>query len=193
MICGGGVPRTSPALLPQSLKELEAAGIVERIKLPRANSAHEYRLTEAGRDLQSVVETIGIWGRRWVDADLSLENLDPSLLMWDMRRNLDPTPMPKRHGVIEFLYTDLPASQKHWRLIIESAGDVDLCSVDPGFDVDLYVTTKLRSMTSIWMGLTTVRSEQRDKNLELDGDMALASNMQTWLGLSPFAEERKRV
>ncbi|MFT5488765.1 MAG: DNA-binding HxlR family transcriptional regulator [Alphaproteobacteria bacterium] len=188
-----GVPRMSPALLSQRLKELEAAGIIERIDLPSAKGAHEYRLTEAGRDLQSVVETIGIWGQRWVDADLSLENLDPSLLMWDMRRNLNPTPTPKRRSVIQFLYTDLPVSQKYWWLIVEATGDVDLCSVDPGFDVDLCVTTKLRPMTSIWMGLSTVKSEQRDKNLDLDGDKALAGNMQTWLGLSPFAVERKRV
>ena len=188
-----GVPRMSPALLSQRLKELEAAGIVERVKVAGANGAREYRLTAAGRDLKSVVETIGIWGQRWVDADLSLESLDPSLLMWDMRRNLNVTPMPKRRSVIEFLYTDLPASQNRWWLIVEPTGDVDLCSVDPGFDVDLYVSTQLRPMTSIWMGLSTVKSEQRDKTLHLDGDKALASKMQTWLGLSPFAEERKRV
>lgn len=188
-----GVPRMSPALLSQRLKELEAAGIIERIESPAAKGTHEYRLTEAGRDLQSVVETIGIWGQRWVDADLSLDNLDPSLLMWDMRRNLNPTPTPKRRSVIQFLYTDLPNSQKYWWLIVEATGDVDLCSVDPGFDVDLCVTTKLRPMTSIWMGLSTVKSEQRDKNLDLDGDKALAGNIQTWLGLSPFAVEQKRV
>ncbi len=188
-----GVPRMSPALLSQRLKELETAGIIERIELPRAKGAHEYRLTETGRDLQPVIEAIGIWGQRWVSVDLSLENLDPSLLMWDMRRNLNPNPMPKRRSVIQFLYTDLPASQKHWWLIVESTGAVDLCSVDPGFDVDLYITTKLRPMTSIWMGLSTVRSEQRDKNLDLDGDKALAGKMQTWLGLSHFAAEPKRV
>jgi len=188
-----GVPRMSPALLSKRLKDLEAAGIVERVKSPSERSVHEYHLTKAGRDLRSVVETIGVWGQRWVDADLSLDNLDPSLLMWDMRRNLNTTPMPKRRSVIEFIYTDLPASQKHWWLIVEPTGNVDLCSVDPGFSVDLFVTTKLRPMTSIWMGLSTVKSEQRNKVVVLDGDPALAKKMQTWLGLSPFAVERKRV
>ena len=132
-------------------------------------------------------------GQRWVEAELSLDNLDPSLLMWDMRRNLDTTPMPSRRSVIEFHYTDLPASQKHWWLIVEPTGDVDLCSVEPGFDIDLYVTTTLRPMTSIWMGLSTVGSESRSKTLILDGDKELAKNMQVWLGLSPFAVEPKRV
>jgi DNA-binding HxlR family transcriptional regulator len=188
-----GVPRMSPALLSRRLKALEAAGIVERLTPSGGPRIHEYHLTEAGRDLHSVVESIGVWGQRWVDADLSLDNLDPSLLMWDMRRNLNTTPMPKRRCVIEFLYTDLAAAQKKWWLIVEPTGEVDLCSVDPGFDVDLWVTTKLRPMTSIWMGLSTVMSEQRSKNLALHGDTDLAKKMQTWLGLSPFALERKRV
>ncbi len=188
-----GVPRMSPALLSQRLKELEAAGVIERIGTFGGRSGHEYRLTEAGRDLQSVVETIGIWGQRWVDAELSLDNLDPSLLMWDMRRSLNTNPLPKRRSVIEFLYTDLPAAQKYWWLIVEPARDVDLCSVDPGFEIDLYISTKLRPMTSIWMGLSTVEAEQKSRNLVLDGDRELAKKMQTWLGLSPFASEQKRV
>jgi len=188
-----GVPRMSTALLSKRLVDLEAAGIVERVKSRSKRSAHEYKLTDSGRDLRSIVEAIGIWGQRWVDADLSLDNLDPSLLMWDMRRNLNTTPMPKRRSVIEFLYTDLPASQKHWWLIVDPMEDVDLCSVDPGFDVDLFVTTKLRPMTSIWMGLSTLKSEQNNNAIILDGDSELSKKMQTWLGLSPFAAERKRV
>lgn len=188
-----GVPRMSPALLSQRLKELEHAGIVERIASESQRSSHEYRLTEAGRDLRSVVETIGVWGQRWVDADLSLDNLDPSLLMWDMRRNLNISPLPKRRCVVEFLYSDLPPSQRHWWLIVEPTGDVDLCSVDPGFEVDLHVEIGLRSMTSIWMGLSTVRTEQNEGHLTVEGDPELAKDMQTWLGLSPFAPERKRV
>ena len=188
-----GVPRMSPALLSKRLKELEAAGIVERIESKVERSAYEYQLTEAGKDLRSVVEAIGIWGQRWVDTDLSLDNLDPSLLMWDMRRNLNTAPLPKRRSVIEFHYTDLPAVQKNWWLIVEPTGDVDICSVDPGFDVDLYVTAKLRSMTSIWMGLSTVESEQKSNDVILDGEPLLAKKMQKWLGLSPFAVEQKRV
>ena len=38
-------------------------------------------------------------------------------------------------------------------------GTVDLCSVDPGFEVDLYVRGALRSMTSVWMGVSTLKDE----------------------------------
>lgn len=188
-----GVPRMSPALLSKRLKELTAAGILDRIESGSEPGIYEYHLTDAGRDLRSVVESVGFWGQRWVEAKLSLKNLDPSLLMWDMHRNLNMTPMPEDRCVIHFLYSDLPKAHKHWWLVVEPTGEVDLCSVDRGFDVDLYVTTDLRTMTSIWMGVTTVAVARDDNLLTLVGDDKLSQSMQTWLGLSPFAVEKKRV
>ena len=151
-----GVPRMSPALLSQRLKELEAVGIITRQASGTEPGVLEYLLTEAGRELGSVVEAFGIWGQRWVATELSLRNLDASLLMWDMRRNLDPRPMPKGRRVIQFRYPALPPAQRAWWLMVEPEAEVDLCSVDPGFDVDLYISTDLRTMTAIWMGLDTV-------------------------------------
>jgi len=190
-----GLPKMSPSLLSQRLKELEGAGIVERRAVrARAGSGggghFAYHMTESGKDLRAVVEAMGMWGQRWVDAKLSLDNLDVSLLMWDMRRNLNPAPLPKRRTVIEFLYRGLPAAKRAWWLVVEEQGAVDLCWADPGFDVDLYVATDLRTMTAIWMGLTTVAREG-DK-VVLTGDAEIARKMQSWLGLSPFAVEAKR-
>jgi len=188
-----GVPRMSSALLSKRLKELEAAGIITRQVSPSSKQDVEYTLTEAGRDVRSVVESVGLWGQRWVETKPSLDNLDVGLLMWDMRRNLKPDLDAKARKVIEFDYCDLPASQKHWWLIIEPDGSVDLCSVDPGFEIDLMVTVDLRTMTSIWMGLSKVSDALADQSLNLDGESALAQSMQKWLGLSPFAPEPKRV
>lgn len=188
-----GVPRMSPALLSKRLKSLENAGIVQRVAVPREPGIYEYHLTRAGRELKPVIEAIGVWGQHWVTitAQLSQTNLDPALLMWDMRRNLDPTPMPKRRCVVHFAFPEQPAARRQWWLVIAPGAKVDLCSVDPGFEVDLYVSVDLRTMTAIWMGLTTVRQAVASENLLLTGDRRLASNMQTWLGLSPFSVEKK--
>jgi DNA-binding HxlR family transcriptional regulator len=186
-----GVPKMSPTLLSQRLKELEAAGIVERRALRSERGVYEYHMTESGKDLGPIVEAFGFWGQRWVETRKSLKNCDPSLLMWDMRRNLDPRPLPKRRTVIQFIYPDLPQSKRFWWLVVERQGEVDLCWSDPGFDVDLYVSTDLRTMTSIWMGITTVQRESA--KISLTGDRDIASKMQSWLGLSPFAVEPKRV
>lgn len=186
-----GVPKMSPSLLSQRLKELESAGIVERRPVPSGRGVFDYHLTEAGRDLRDVVIAMGMWGQKWVESSLSLKNLDPSLLMWDMRRNLNPAPLPDRRTVVQFVYHDLPPTKRDWWLVIEPAGEVDLCWADPGFEIDLYVTTDLRTMTAIWMGVTNVSAEL--EKFEFSGSRALTSTFQTWLGLSPFAVQKKRV
>jgi DNA-binding HxlR family transcriptional regulator len=186
-----GVPRMSPALLSQRLKELEVAGIIARISSAADRGVFEYQLTAAGRELRPIVEAFGIWGQRRIEANLSLQHLDVQLLMWDMRRNLNTTPMPAHRSVVQFAYPELSATQRLWWLIVDPQEGVDLCSIDPGFDVDLYVSVDLRTMTAIWMGLDTVRASVANQRMILTGNRQLAAAMQTWLGLSPFAKERK--
>jgi hypothetical protein len=101
------------------------------------------------------------------------------------------SPISPRRCTVQFLYPELPASRQRYWLVIES-GRVDLCQVDPGFDVDLYVECSLRTMTMIWMGLTGVQAELDAGRLELSGDKALARSIQEWLGLSTFAKEKNR-
>ena len=186
-----GVPKMSPTLLAQRLRDLEQAGIVARRPVKSEKSVFEYRLTDAGEDLRPLVIAMGTWGQRWVESQLSLRNLDPSLLMWDMRRNLNPAPLPNQRVVIQFLYHDLPRSKRDWWLVVEPDGEVDLCWSEPGFEVDLFVTTDLKTMTAIWMGLQTVRDSS--KSIKFDGDRKLQRTMQTWLGLSPFASEKNQL
>ena len=186
-----GVPRMSPALLSQRLKDLEAAGILARTAVKSEPGVFEYRLTKSGEELKPIIMAFGVWGQRWIETEPSLEHLDVALLMWDMRRNIDPTPLPKKRSIIQFVYPKLPAAQRSWWLIVDPDGETELCSVDPGFDVDLYVSADLRAMTAIWMGLDTVTAAAGRRDLLLTGEAELSSKMQIWLGLSPFAKESK--
>jgi DNA-binding HxlR family transcriptional regulator len=188
-----GLPRMSPALLSHRLKELEETGIVERRPVPGEPAIQEYALTQAGRELQPLVESFGKWGQRWIPSKLSLDQLDAQLLMWDMRRGLRFDPPPRRRLVIQFQYPDAPKRERGWWLILEPGQPVDLCSVDPGHDVDLYVTSSLRTMTAIWMGIETVREARESGQLMLTGDRDLIDTMERWLGLSPFAVEERQV
>ena len=200
MFCGSthfnemrrGVPRMSPSLLSKRLLEMSGAGIIAEVAA-KSGGGTEYVLTESGEDLRPIVMALGFWGQRWVQTKLSLKNLDPALLMWDMRRRLDPHPLPKRRCTIAYHFPAVEKSpQKYW-MVVEPDGKVDLCNVDPGFEVDLFITGSLRAMTAVWMGVTTVRKEMDDGQLEIHGDKAIASAMQDWLGLSPFAKEKSRV
>ena len=188
-----GVPRMSPALLSKRLKDLEAAGIVARSQLAGDPALHEYTLTSAGKDLGQVVFAIGEWGQKWVTTESSLGKLDPNLLMWDMRRNISTKPLPQRRSTIQVIFSDLQEARRNWWLIVEPGVEVDLCSVDPGFDVDLYLVTDLRTMTEIWMGYTTIAQTKSAGTLVITGSRQLEADLQTWLGLSPFAKFEKLV
>jgi DNA-binding HxlR family transcriptional regulator len=188
-----GVPRMSPALLSKRLKDLERADIVTRKRVPSEPGVFEYHLTDSGRELSPVVMAIGSWGHAWIKTKSSLANLDPNLLMWDMRRNIDPKPMPKRRNVIQIMFNDIPAAQKNWWLIVDPNEGTDLCSADPGFDVDLYISTDLRTMTEIWMGYITLAHAKSSGRLNTTGDKQLETGMKSWLMLSPFAVLERRV
>jgi DNA-binding HxlR family transcriptional regulator len=198
MLCGStrfndlrrGLARMSPSLLSKRLKELESAGVVRIV--PNAAGVSEYHLTEAGEELRPLVMGIGFWGQRWVESRLSLRNLDPSLLMWDIRRNLSTDPLPPRRCTIQFQYPELPESQRNYWLVVES-GKVDLCSFDPGFEIDLLITSSLKTMTSVWMGLAHLGKEVDAGNVRIDGDPLVARSMQAWLKLSVFAPAERRV
>lgn len=186
-----GVPRISPTLLSKRLKELEKAGLIEERESPQKNGANEYRLTRAGQDLREVVMSLGLWGHRWIESSVSLKNLDPSLLMWDMRRRLVPSLLPRRRCIVKFVFPEL-SRRKIWWVVIDK-GEVDICLIDPGYEVDLHVECSLRSMTSVWMGITTLKSEIDAGNIELSGVKAVERSMHEWLGLSPFAKEDRQV
>jgi DNA-binding HxlR family transcriptional regulator len=179
-----GVPKMSPALLSKRLKELEEAGVITTVRTDAGGS--EYRLTAMGRELEPLIIGLGEWGHRWIESTLSLRNLDPSLLMWDMRRNLRPDPLPARRCTIQFLYPELAEGDRAWWLVVED-NTVDLCKFDPGFDVDLLISGSLRSMTSVWMGITSLGEERSAGRLSIDGDRTIARTIDNWLGLSHFA------
>jgi hypothetical protein len=93
---------------------------------------------------------------------------------------------------VQFLYPELSSGRSKWWLVIDGR-EVDLCSVDPGFEVDLYVTSQLRSMTAVWMGHSTLKAEIDSGNIVLTGDKAMTRSIHGWLGLSPFAKEKRRI
>jgi hypothetical protein len=113
--------------------------------------------------------------------------------MWDIRRNINTLPMPPRRSTIQVIFSDLPETKRNWWLIVEPGKEIDLCSIDPGYDVDLFLVTDLRTMTEIWMGYTTIARAKESDRLVLTGDRQLETGLQSWLRLSQFAKVKKIV
>jgi DNA-binding HxlR family transcriptional regulator len=182
-----GVPLMSPSLLTQRLRTLEEAGVVDRIE--RAGGGVEYRLTEAGRDLRALIDTLGAWGARWSRA-MREEDLDPGLLMWDVRRRLDLDTMPRDRLIVLFEFDDLPAQKsRYW--LLRDRDEVDMCVRDPGGDVDLRVATEVATFVDIWLGRRPLRASIRSGDVRLEGTPALKRAFPSWLLLSETAPAAK--
>ncbi|MCZ4079930.1 helix-turn-helix domain-containing protein [Rhodococcus sp. H36-A4] len=177
-----GLPRMSPTLLSKRLHQLVVAGIVE--KQDSGNEAR-YVLTRAGMELRPVVEALGMWGTRWVGT-LGDGDLDPALLMWDMHRNVCSTSIPGEHAVIEFHFTDVAVHSRAWWLVI-TPGEVDVCDVDPGLTVSVWVSTRLRVLTEIWRGDVTWSHTLESGDLTIDGPATLRRGLPSWFTLPKSA------
>jgi DNA-binding HxlR family transcriptional regulator len=181
-----GLPRMSPSLLSSRLKSLEAAGVVARTRTDRGV---RYTLTEAGRELKPIVLQVGIWGHRWVRSKLTNDDLDPSMLMWDIHRTMNAEYFGAERRVLLFEFSDYASKARRWWLVVKD-GDVDVCLKDPGHEVDLQVLSDVRTLTGVWMGDIGLGQALRDGRIRLTGSTPLRRDIATWLGRNYFADVR---
>lgn len=178
-----GVPLMSPTLLSTRLKQLGEAGVITK---SGSGSKTVYALTEAGRELTPIVQMLGAWGHRWVQTSLVVEDLDASLLMWDMRRSVNVDAFPARRVVLQFEYPDASKGAEHWWLVAED-GDVELCLNEPGGEVDVVIKSSLASMTAVWTCQTTFRDAVMRGEIKVYGDPKLVRKLQDWLQSSALS------
>lgn len=183
-----GVPLMSKSLLSKRLKELEQAGLLERRPVEGGQS-HTYHLTRAGEELRPIIEGLGFWGHRFVRSNFEDQDLDPSLLMWDMRRFVRPEHLPAGRVVIEFVFPEQPANRRRWWLLKEPGSpELDLCLHHPGYDVDLTVTSDLKTLSRIWVGDLDGPLAIRSGAVRLEGSTAVKLTVPEWISLSLFAK-----
>jgi DNA-binding HxlR family transcriptional regulator len=175
-----GIPTISTAMLSKRLRQLERAGVV--VKTPTGHGA-DYDLTEAGWELFPIIEAMGVWGQRWARSTYGPDELDPGLLMWDVRRMIPPGGLREGRTVVEFVFRRAPTGKSRYWLVVDEG--IDLCLVDPGHQVDLWVTADLKALTQVWMGDRTMRKELADGTIELTGPRDLVRRFPDWFGRHP--------
>lgn len=182
-----GLPLISRPLLARRLRELEAAGVIT-IEPLAPGKGHRYRLTDAGEEFRPVIEGLAAWGQRWTTR-VDRRNLDPGLLMWNLRRRVAMDRLPPRRVVLRFRFSRVAPAYRGPRtfwLILERP-EVDLCVADPGFEVDVYVDADLGALAKVWLGDLPFETVLRSKEVQLLGPAALEKAFPTWWLLSPFA------
>lgn len=177
-----GMPMMSPSMLSRRLKELEREGVIERHAAPGGGT---YHLTEAGREFLPLVHALGVWGQRWTRRQLRDGETDFRLLLWDMERTVRADAFGKGRTVVQLRFTDLPASHDTWWFV--NQGVVELCVKDPGFEVDLYLSTTVADMIYLWRGDLTLHRALEEERLKAHGTARLVRGLKNWLNVSPLA------
>ncbi len=180
--------RMSPTLLAKRLRRLEECGIIIRKKLS-GQKGYEYRLTAAGKELSPLIETLAVWGMRWSRGQLTDDELDVEFLMRELQRRLQTEYLPDGETVICIIFDELTI-HKNWWLLVDG-NVVDLCTEDPGKDVDLYINSSVRKIVEVWEGDLNMRTALRDGSIKAHGLSHLVRTMPDWFGVCLYKDVRR--
>jgi DNA-binding HxlR family transcriptional regulator len=179
-----GMRRIPRSLLASRLEQLERSGLLRRVVGPHGN---EYEPTDAALALEPVVLGLGAWSRRWAHRGIRDDELDPTLLLWDMQRRLDSKATPAELVVVRFDFLDHErGALRYWLKIDHGHGEV--CITNPGLEETLIVTTKQRVLIEVWMGQRDFTSVIESGEVRIEGRAALARALPSWFRLSMFVE-----
>ena len=180
-----GIPQASPTLLSRRLKQLV---IYRRSETGRSWT---YHLTSAGEEFVPIVRALGVWGQRWLRRELADHEIDASLLLWAMERGARHDAFGARRGVVKLIFTDQPIRRRSYWFVVEKDA-TQLCVHDPGYDVNLYLTTTLPDMIYIWRGDLPLARAQDEGRLEAIGDGWARRAFPRWLARSRYADVKSQ-
>ncbi len=180
-----GIGSISPALLSKRLKELEAAGLVERIEDPATGHVDYFR-TQKAIDLEPALNELAHWAQRHIKAETVLCDGDLSSLMFKMRRYIQTDALPNRRIVMQFRFSDPNLDYDTYWALIRPGLPVEICTSVPGYDVDLFIETDRRTLSLILLARTTIARELDTGRLFLSGETVLARTMQSWLSTTVY-------
>jgi DNA-binding HxlR family transcriptional regulator len=179
-----GVPLMSPTLLSRRLKQLEAEGVIERRRSSQGKT-WRYHLTPAGAEFVPLIEALGVWGQRWSRRQLAEDEVDLGLLLWSLERSVKADAFEAEHAVVRLQFTDQPSGKDLW-WFVNRDGSCELCLEDPGFEIDLYLTSTLPDMIYILRGDLLLARALASDRLEAVGARSARKRLAAWLNLSPF-------
>lgn len=180
-----GLSLMSPTILSKRLASLEENGLVIKKKIP-GQKGYEYFPTESCQELLPIIKGLGDWGMRWARSSLTEKDYDVELLMIYLQRSVVPEKFAGKETVIRFKFNDIKEYADWW--LVAQDEQVDLCTNDPGKDVDVFFTTTVKTMADIWMGEYSYRKAEKAGDIKIVGSNALTRNITSWLSNSMFAD-----
>lgn len=182
------MPRLSSALLSTRLTQLENMQIIERHRVGEGTK-FEYHLTKSGNALWPVLEQMGNWSQRWLrDSMTSLDNINPDLFFWEVRSaNMSNDAGVKHRRVVEIRLTDTEATKRLYWMVFDGC-EIDLCKKDPGYEIDLWVTSPVQELVRVWMGHIELSRAIDTGQITLHGSSKEVEDFGVWFKGSGFQE-----
>ena len=146
----------TPKWLTLRLRELEAAGIIQRDRQPGRREV-KYQLTPAGRDLAPIVEALTVWGARYtMRPPVQGEAIHPDLLMSGFTSALN------RRGkrLTESARWSIRFPKSAYSISFREEKWTQCKKEEPGADVTVTVTPEK------WGTLTTVPRHERTRLIQ---------------------------
>ncbi|MEZ5889944.1 MAG: helix-turn-helix domain-containing protein [Xanthobacteraceae bacterium] len=180
-----GLGLISPTILTKRLAMLEEQGLVFRKRI-RGQRGFEYHPTESCKELLPILLSLGGWGMRWARVNLTKSDYDVELLMLYLERSIVPEKLPGGGAVVQFHFKDIKDIADWW--IVAEDKQIDVCTTDPGKDVDVYFNTTVKTMTDVWMGQRTYKKAISAGDLVVTGPRSLTRNIEGWMANSVYAD-----
>jgi DNA-binding HxlR family transcriptional regulator len=160
-----GLPRIPTNVLATRLKELEAAGVIQRRILPRPEGSVVYELTEYGRELEGIVLQLGRWGAK----SLGEPKLGDILNQDSLILALQATFRPESARGLRVSY------QLHLgKLVVHAHVDDGELDAAPGAldSADLVIETEA-AIKALMAGEISPREAVENGSVRIEGDVAL--------------------
>ena len=103
-----------------------------------------------------------------------------------VQRRLQTEHLSGGETVFCFTFDELERFKTWW--LVACDGNVDLCSENPGKEVDLYISSTVRDLATVWRGDMPIKKALRDKLISTHGNTRLARAMPEWLGVCLYAD-----
>ncbi|MEO8395719.1 MAG: helix-turn-helix domain-containing protein, partial [Chloroflexota bacterium] len=174
-----GLPGISRALLSSRLQLLQQAGIIEKRLNVSGRKTTEYLLTQAGQELMNVIGSLMVWGETWAFGEPTPEELDPILLMWRLRKQVNVAQLPEYRVVVQF---DFHGAETVSFWLILTTGDVTLCLTDPGYEINVLVTADLAAFFKLHAGRISYQEALNDYDINVEAIPGLMRAFPGWFG-----------
>jgi DNA-binding HxlR family transcriptional regulator/putative sterol carrier protein len=166
------LPAIGPDVLTQRLKDLEAAGIARKHRLPPPAASTVYELTPAGHALEQTLNALGLWGAVFAPPPTEgmCMSLDSHVL--SMRTLFDPA---RAEGFDARVGLELDGQAFH-AVVADGRIEIERGPID---DPDVTITGPAAEIIDVMHG----RAALADTQIEITGDRALGER---YLQLAPL-------